>query len=116
MNKKLKAPFPYFGGKSRVASMVWERFGDTKNYVEPFCGSCAVLLGRPAWPEGEVRYETVNDKDCMIANFWRAVKYAPDAVAEHADWPVNEADLHARNRWLIGQRESLYDALVADPE
>jgi hypothetical protein len=26
-------------------------------------------------------------------------------VAEHADWPVNEADLHARHRWLVAQDE-----------
>src|SRR5689334_19180994 len=43
----LKAPFPWFGGKSRVASLVWERFGEVRNYVEPFAGSLAVLLGRP---------------------------------------------------------------------
>lgn len=45
---KLKAPFPWFGGKSRVAHIVWERFGDVPNYVEPFAGSLAVLLRRPA--------------------------------------------------------------------
>lgn len=39
----LKAPFPWFGGKSRVAPQVWERFGDVDNYVEPFAGSLAVL-------------------------------------------------------------------------
>lgn len=45
---KLKAPFPWFGGKARVASMVWERFGaEIGNYMEPFFGSGAVLLGRP---------------------------------------------------------------------
>jgi len=27
----LKAPFPYFGGKSRVAREVWARFGDVPN-------------------------------------------------------------------------------------
>ena len=34
----LKAPFPWFGGKSRVAHLVWQRFGDVANYVEPFFG------------------------------------------------------------------------------
>lgn len=29
----LKAPFPYMGGKSRVAREVWRRFGDVPNYV-----------------------------------------------------------------------------------
>ncbi len=24
----LRAPFPYFGGKKRVAQVVWDRFGD----------------------------------------------------------------------------------------
>ena len=44
-DKMLKAPFPWFGGKSRVADIVWDRFGDVANYVEPFFGSGAVLLG-----------------------------------------------------------------------
>ncbi len=41
-------PFPWFGGKSAVADRVWTALGpDVMNYVEPFCGSCAVLLLRP---------------------------------------------------------------------
>ena len=32
----LKAPFPWFGGKSRVSDIVWDHFGDVDNYVEPF--------------------------------------------------------------------------------
>lgn len=107
----LRAPFPYFGGKSRAAHLVWEALGDVASYVEPFCGSAAVLLARPHAP----RVETINDADGMVANFWRAVATDPGAVAHHADWPVNEADLHARHRWLIGQRESLTERLIADP-
>ncbi|RKG62891.1 DNA adenine methylase [Corallococcus sp. CA054B] len=97
----LRAPFPWFGGKSRAAHLVWEAFGDVANYVEPFAGSLAVMLGRPT-PAG---VETVNDRDTYLANFWRAVQLAPDEVARYADWPVNEADLHARHRWLVGQTE-----------
>lgn len=97
----MRAPFPWFGGKSRAASLIWERFGDVPNYVEPFAGSLAVLLGRPHAPGTE----TVNDLDCFLANFWRAVQADPEAVAKWADWPVNEADLHARHRWLVGQAE-----------
>lgn len=29
----LKSPYPYFGGKSRVADLVWKRLGDPMNYV-----------------------------------------------------------------------------------
>ena len=41
------APFPYFGGKRSVATDVWERLGATAQYIEPFCGSAAVLLAKP---------------------------------------------------------------------
>jgi len=109
----LKAPFPYFGGKSTVADLVWRRLGNVRNYIEPFCGSAAVLLRRP----GEPGIETVNDIDCYVANFWRATQWAPDEVAEHADWPVNEADLHARHVWLVRGVESdaFRASMHADP-
>ncbi len=109
----LKAPFPWFGGKSRVAPFVWKRFGKVRNYVEPFAGSLAVLLGRPRPFEG---LETVNDKDGLVSNFWRALQDDPDAVAHYADWPVNENDLHARHAWLVGQRDNLVAGLEGDPE
>lgn len=110
--KPLTAPFPYFGGKRRVAAAIWERLGNVHNYVEPFCGSCAVLLARPHAPH----IETVNDADGLLANFWRAMTMHPDEVARHADWPVNEADLVARHNWLVRERESLTARLMADPE
>lgn len=106
----LYAPFPWFGGKRRVAPMVWAAFGDVPNYVEPFAGSLAVLLGRPHPP----KTETVNDKDGYVANFWRATKSAPDDVAHWADWPVNENDLHARHRWLREQKPDLVPKVEAD--
>ena len=109
---KLNAPFPWFGGKRRVARLVWERFGDVPNYVEPFAGSLAVLLARPTPPQ----VETVNDIDCLLTNFWRAVKYAPNEVAEFADWPVSELDLHARHAWLIAQKPEVRERLRSDPQ
>lgn len=111
----LKAPFPYAGGKSRVAAEVWARIGDTPIYCEPFFGSGAVLLGRPAAHEWWDRIETVNDLDGLLANFWRAVKADPEAVARWADWPVNENDLHARHSWLVGQKASIQARLEGDP-
>ena len=107
----MKAPFPWFGGKSRVQEQVWDRFGDVRNYVEPFAGSLAVLLGRPSAP----KIETVNDLDCWIANFWRALAADPEQLAHHADWPVNEADLHARHLWLVKQTE-FRERMKTDPD
>lgn len=109
----LRAPFPWFGGKSIAAPMIWRAFGNVPNYVEPFAGSLAVLLGRP---RGHGKVETVNDKDGLISNFWRAVKTCPDEVAEWADWPVNEADLHARHRWLVAEATSLTEKLIEDAD
>lgn len=91
--------------------MVWERFGDVPNYVEPFAGSLAVLLNRPT----PAHVETVNDKDAYLANFWRALQHDPEAVAKWADWPVNETDLHARHRWLVAQAD-FREHMLADPD
>jgi site-specific DNA-adenine methylase len=112
----LKAPFPYMGGKSRIAREVWRRFGDVPNYVEPFFGSGAILLGRP--PFDGNRIETVNDIDGHIANFWRALQADPDAVAYHADWPVSELDLHARGDWLYYRPDAhaCLERLRSDPD
>jgi hypothetical protein len=107
---KLKAPFPWFGGKSRVAEVVWRAFGNCPNYVEPFAGSLAVMLGRPHEP----KIETVNDKDCYLSNFWRAIQSDPESVAKACDWPVNEADLHARHRWLVEQKD-FREKMLTDP-
>ena len=108
----LTAPFPYFGGKSLACAPVWGAFGEVKNYVEPFCGSAAMLLGAP---EGQ-RVETINDADGFVANFWRAVSKDDAAVAEAMDWPVNETDLFARHIWLVQQSEGLLARLHADPD
>jgi hypothetical protein len=78
--------------------------GEVPNYVEPFAGSLAVLLGRPSLSG----IETVN--------VWRALALAPAETARWAAWPVNECDLHARHLWLRARRESLSARLMADPE
>jgi DNA adenine methylase len=107
----LAAPFPYFGGKANACKEVWSAFGMVDNYVEAFAGSAAMLLGSPSGK----RVETINDFDGFVANFWRAIAAAPEAVAHHADWPCNEVDLFARHSWLVQQRQSLTDQLHADP-
>ena len=112
----IRAPFPWFGGKSAVADLVWSRFGDTPNYVEPFCGSAAVLLSRPHWPFDTHRIETVNDVDGFLCNFYRAVRADPDAVADHADYPVSELDLHARHFWLVNTARPQVERLRNDPD
>lgn len=108
----LQAPFPWFGGKSTVADLVWTRFGNVPNYVEPFFGSGAVLLGRPHDP----KTETINDLDGLVANFWRAIQRDPDETARWADNPVNEADLHARHAWIVRRLGTHLARMMADPD
>ena len=112
------APFPWFGGKRKVTGEVWVRFGDVPNYVEPFFGSGAMLLGRPGWTNDKPMpwIETVNDKDGYVSNFWRALKSDPAALLHWVDWPVNENDLHARHLWLVARKSELTARLEGDPD
>lgn len=113
----LRSPYPYFGGKKKVADVVWRALGhDVANFIDPFFGSNAILLSRPGGP-GKI--ETINDADRMVANFWRAIKADPWAVAAWCDDPVNEADLHARHRWLVQQLvpgAEFLDKMHSDPD
>jgi DNA adenine methylase len=105
-----KAPFIYFGGKSSVTDLVWSRLGRPKQYLEPFCGSLAMLLAsEPA------SLEVVGDANGFIANFWRCVRHQPQAVAQWADYPVSHVDLGARHVWLMSQRDRL-GAELQDPD
>ena len=111
----LAAPFPYFGGKRRAAPLIWDALGDPAGYVEPFAGSAAVLLARPAF-DGR-RVETLNDADGWLVNTWRAIVHDPDTVARHAIGPVAEIDYHARLAWLQERRTpELVSWLEGDPE
>lgn len=109
---KLTAPFPYFGGKRKVASIVWQALGDPAHYLEPFFGSGAVLLARENWVD---RLETVCDADGWICNLWRALQFNPEEVAKYADWPVNHNDLNARRKTLKDKKEVLTQKLDTDP-
>lgn len=107
----LKAPFPWFGGKSKAWAEVSAAMGDVKTYCEPFAGSLGVLLQRDA-----VNHEVVNDNDGWLCNFWRAIAKDPEGVACHADWPVNELDLTARHAWLLARGPTLKATMEADPD
>lgn len=108
-----KAPFPYFGGKSKIATEVWARLGNPTHYVEPFCGSAAMLLANP----NPCSLEVINDQNFYIANFWRCIKYQPDAVYIEQDYPVSHVDLDARHVWLTNPaRVAALRLKLADPE
>lgn len=99
----MKAPFPYFGGKSRVAGLVNLSLSGIDNYVEPFAGSLAVLLSK----DHKYKSEIVNDIDHFLINFWRSIKYDPLGTYEHSQYPITEIDLHARHKYLVSKSDDL---------
>ena len=108
----LSAPFPYHGAKSRIAADVWAAFGEVGVFSEPFCGSCAVLLASPRISPREI----VNDQNGHIANFWRAIRADPEAVAYWADYPSFHHDLTARHSWLIQWARTSSRRLIEDAD
>lgn len=106
----LRAPFPWFGGKRDVIDVVWRALGEPKQYIEPFCGSAAMLLGAPKVASLEV----IGDVNGFVANFWRCVRHQPADVVHFADYPVSHIDLGARHPWLIEQAPRL-GAELQDP-
>lgn len=109
-NAKLNAPFPWFGGKSRIATLLWNRLGEVANLVIPFAGSLGEFWSCPYDP-----LVTINDLDAFVCNVYRALQADPEGAAAWADYPVNEADLHARHLWLRAQRHTLTARLMGDP-
>lgn len=108
----MRAPFPYYGSKRKVAALIEELHGPVNNLVIPFAGSLGELLGRSA----PAPVETVNDLDGFVVNAWRAMTAAPDRLAELCDHPVHEVTLHAAHDLLLRRAEDLADLVRSDPE
>ena len=53
---KIRSIAPWFGGKRTMGARIVQELGQHTQYVEPFCGSMAVLLAKP-----EATQETAND-------------------------------------------------------
>ena len=72
MSAPLKPPFIYFGGKVNVAKQIVPLLPEHEHYIEPYCGSLAVLLAK-----SPSRMETVNDLDGRLVAFWRVLRDRP---------------------------------------
>lgn len=76
----VKPPFPYYGAKQTLADQIVRLLPEHAHYVEPFCGSLAVLLAKP-----RSDMETVNDLDEHLMTFWRVLRDRPDDLARVTD-------------------------------
>lgn len=82
---KVNAVVPYFGAKRTLAPRIVGELGPHRAYFEVFCGSCAVLMAKPA-----VSMEYVNDLNGDLTNLLRVT----------AD-PQLSVELFARTRRLL---------------
>lgn len=72
----MRPPIPYFGGKMTIGPAIAALLPPHGHYVEPYCGSLAVLMAkRPS------DHETVNDLDRRIITFWRVLRDRPADLA-----------------------------------
>jgi len=103
--------FPYFGGKAKVAPLVWEHLGDPECYIEPFAGSLAVLLARPT----PARTEIAVDLDGLLLNFWRSLQTRWPEMQAYLTGSVSEIDIYAKHEALLDARDAINEKMRADP-
>lgn len=73
---KVKVVINRHGGKAKLASWIVSHFPAHRVYVEPFCGSCAVLFAKK---KSEI--EVINDKDEDIFNLYTTILSHPLELA-----------------------------------
>lgn len=81
--KMLNSPFKWVGGKSRLRKHVVDLLPPHTCYVELFAGAAWVLFGKP--PSA---VEVLNDIDQELVNFFRVVKYKPEALIAAFKWEL----------------------------
>jgi len=91
----MKPPFAYYGGKTNVADQIVALLPDHEYYVEPFAGSLAVLLAKPA-----ARMEVVNDLDSRLMIFWRVLRERPDELIRACALTPHSRTEHQASRSL----------------
>lgn len=75
----VKPPFAYYGGKTTLGPKIAALLPAHDHYIEPFAGSLAVLLAK-----APTTWETVNDLDDLLVNFWRVLRERPADLAHVA--------------------------------
>lgn len=93
----LKPPFAYYGGKTTLAPKIAELLPKHDHYVEPFAGSMAVLLAKE--PTG---WETVNDLDGDLVNFWKVLRDQPEELERVAMLTPHSRDEYEASKDLAG--------------
>lgn len=84
----MRAPFPYYGGKARLAPLIADLLPPHRAYVEPFAGSAAVLFAK-----SPANHEVINDRHDEVVAFFRALREHPAELARLCrDTPYSRAE------------------------
>lgn len=76
---------PWPGGKSRLASQLFQLFDNQHTtYVEPFAGAAAMLFLRPE----PAKVEVLNDINGELVNLYRVVKHHLDELIRQFRWQL----------------------------
>lgn len=91
-----RSPFPWFGGKQKLADDVLALFPEHNVYVEVFGGGASVLLAKPAG-----KLDVYNDLDRGLVNFFRCLRDFPEQLVPLLELtPYSRAEWEdARNTW-----------------
>lgn len=84
---------PWYGGKRTMAPVIIEELGEHRAYWEPFCGSMAVLLAKPA-----ASFETVNDMHGDLVNLARCIQSDGPRLYRRLRRAINSQELFAESR------------------
>jgi DNA adenine methylase len=114
----LGPPTNYYGGKARLAGRIASLLPAHRTYVEPFCGSAAVLFAKRPSPT-----EILNDLDGAVVNCFRVLRERPTELhraltltpSAHAEYQQLAAgfndpgldDLERTRRWFIRVNQSI---------
>lgn len=108
-----KSHFVWYGGKSKIAPLVWQFFDPrVPAYVEPFAGSAAVLIHRPYY--SDKFFELINDNDGFVVNYFRSIKFDAEKVAEFARKPRYHDELDAVRKYMHDYSFSLANQVRSD--
>lgn len=108
----IKSVAPWFGGKRTLAPSIVRQLGKHAHYVEPLCGSLAVLLHK-----GPVRMETVNDLHGDLINLVRVIQSpAAERLYDRLIGVLVGDDTLATAAGELANTAGLVDAMHAGPQ
>jgi len=102
----MRIPFKRYGGKGVISQWIIPYLPPHRIYVEPFCGSAAVLFKKHPSP-----VEVINDLDARLINAFRQLRSKPEILAALL-WatPISPVDLQGPKNEKISSDDPMEDA------